>query len=149
MRRSCIAGFWTQGLSTIYMGKPVASRFGTVRRIQDWLIYHFPKSVSFNEKRSRKQETNIQKRSEGMKSELPPGTRKIGECLFRRSVCFRNFPLKRRKQPELMVSLAKNQSVSYGYNHAVASWFIHVVIQVYAPLRHPRSFFFSFERPQG
>ena len=28
MRGSCIAGFWTQGFSTIYMGKPVASRFG-------------------------------------------------------------------------------------------------------------------------
>ena len=45
--------------------------------------------------------------------------------LFRRSVFFRNFPLKRRKQPEteLMVSLAKH--------HAVASWFTHDVIQVY------------------
>ena len=36
MRGSCIAGFWTQGFSTIYMGKPVASRFGLmVSRIQD------------------------------------------------------------------------------------------------------------------
>ena len=39
MRGSCIAGFWTQGFSTIYMGKPVASRFGLmVSRIQDWRI---------------------------------------------------------------------------------------------------------------
>ena len=39
MWRSCIAGFWTQGFSTIYMGKPVASRFGLmVSRIQDWRI---------------------------------------------------------------------------------------------------------------
>ena len=50
-----------------------------------------------------------------MKSEFPPQwnfpTGKIAECLFRRSVCLRNFPLKRRKQPEteLMVSLAKHQ----------------------------------------
>ena len=128
MRGSCIAGFWTQGFSTIYMGKPVAPRFGQmVRRIQDGSIlipfgnrvYHLLKSVSFNEKRPRKPETGIQKRFKDMKSELPPEsfqprkTRKIGECLFRRSVCFRNFLLKRRKQPEteLMVSLAKHQSV--------------------------------------
>ena len=81
-------------------------------------VYHFPKSVSFNEKRPRKPETNIQKRFEDMKSELAPGlftTRKIGECLLKRSVCFRNFPLKRRKQPEieLMVSLTKYQSVCF------------------------------------
>ena len=39
MRGGCIAGFWTQGFSTIYMDKPVASRFGQmVKRIQDWLI---------------------------------------------------------------------------------------------------------------
>ena len=68
-------------LSTIYIGKQVASRFGQmVRRIQDRLIlipfgnrvYHLPKSVSFNEKRPRKPETDIQKRFEDMKSELPP-----------------------------------------------------------------------------
>ena len=60
MRGSCIACFWTQGFSTIYMGKQAAPRFGQmVRRIQDWLIlipsgnrvYHLPKSVSFNEGR--------------------------------------------------------------------------------------------------
>ena len=81
MRGSCIAGFWTHGFSTIYMGKPVAPRFGQmVRRIQDRLIlipfgnrvYRLPKSVSFNEKRPRKPETDIQKRFEDMKSELPP-----------------------------------------------------------------------------
>ena len=82
IRGSFIAGFWTQGFSTVYMGKPVASRFGQmVRRIQDRLIlipfgnsvYHLLKSVSFNEKRPRKPETNIQKRLEDMKSEFPPG----------------------------------------------------------------------------
>ena len=35
-------------------------------------VYHLPKSVSFNEKRPRKPETDIQKRFEDMKSELPP-----------------------------------------------------------------------------
>ena len=63
------------------MGKPVASRFGQmVNRIQDWWIlipfgnriYHLPKSVSFNKKRPRKPENNIQKRFEDMKSEFPP-----------------------------------------------------------------------------
>ena len=81
MRGSCIAGFWTQGFSTIYMGKPVAPRFGQmVRRIQDLLIlipfgnhvYRLPKSVSFNEKQPRKPETDVQKRFEDMKSELLP-----------------------------------------------------------------------------
>ena len=71
----------TQSFSTIFMGKPVASRFGQMaNRIQDWWIlipfgnrvYHLPKSVSFNEKRPRKPETDIQKRFEDMKSELPP-----------------------------------------------------------------------------
>ena len=36
-------------------------------------VYHLPKSVSFNEKRPRKPETNIQKRFEGMKSKFLPG----------------------------------------------------------------------------
>ena len=40
---------------------------------------NFPKSVSFNKKRSRKPETNIQKRFEDMKSELPPGSFQPGE----------------------------------------------------------------------
>ena len=66
----------------IYMGKPVASRFGQmVNRIQNsWILspfgnrfYHLPKSVSFKEKRLQKPETNIQKRFEDMKSEFPPG----------------------------------------------------------------------------
>ena len=35
-------------------------------------VYHFPKSVSFNEKRPRKPETDIQIRFEDMKPELPP-----------------------------------------------------------------------------
>ena len=88
MTGSCIAGFWTQGFSTIYRGKPVASRFGQmVNRIQDWWIlipfdnhvYHLPKSVSFNEKRPRKPETNIQKRFEDMKSEFQPGNFQTGK----------------------------------------------------------------------
>ena len=49
-----------------------------------------------------------------MKSEFAPEIFQPGkqECLFRRSVCFRNCPLKRRKQPEteLMVNQAKHQS---------------------------------------
>ena len=52
-----------------------------VNRIKGWWIlipfairvYHLPKSVSFNEKRPRKPETNIQKRFEDVKSEFPPG----------------------------------------------------------------------------
>ena len=36
-------------------------------------VYNLPKSVSFNEKRPRKPETNIQKRFEGMKSKFLPG----------------------------------------------------------------------------
>ena len=142
MRGSCIAGFWTRGFSTIYMGKPVASRFGQmVRRIQDWLIlipfgnrvYHLPKSVSFNEKRPRKPETNILKRFEDIRiSAWKFPTRKIAECLFRRSVCVRNFPLKRRKQPETesLVSLAKHQSVllvcfNGSYIESCSSFMIH------------------------
>ena len=75
-------------LSTIYIGKQVASQFGEmVRRIQDRLIlipfgnrvYHFPKSVSFYGKRPRKSETNIQKRLEDMRSELPPGSFQPGK----------------------------------------------------------------------
>ena len=105
MRGSFIAGSWKQGFSTIYMGKPVASRFGQmVRRIQDWLIlipfsnrvHHIPKSVSFNEKRPRKPETNIQLkvwRHEIRTSARKFPTTKIGDCLFRHSVCFRNRPL--------------------------------------------------------
>ena len=124
MRGSCISGVWTQGFSTIYMGKPVTSWFGQmVNRIQDWWIlipfgnrvYHLPNSDSFNEKQPREPETKIQNRFEDMKSQFPleifqPGKQ---ECFFRRSVRFRNFSLKRRKQPEteLMVSLAKHQSV--------------------------------------
>ena len=67
--------------------------------------------------------------------------RKIAECLFRRSVCFKNFPLKRRKQPEteLMVSLAKHR--------AVASWFTHDVIQVYRLLFGIHVAFFQFWDP--
>ena len=70
------------------MGKPVAPRFGQmVRRIQDWLIlipfgnrvYHLPKSVSFNEKRPQKPETDIQKRFEDVKSEFPPGSFQPGK----------------------------------------------------------------------
>ena len=39
MRGGCIPGFWTQGFSTIYSGKPVASQFGQmVNRIQDWWV---------------------------------------------------------------------------------------------------------------
>ena len=50
-----------------------------------------------------------------MKSGFPPHTLQPGkwDCLFISSVYYRNFLLKRRKQPEteLMVSLAKHQSV--------------------------------------
>ena len=85
------------------MGKPVAPRFGQmVRRIQDWLIlipfgnrvYHLPKSVSFNEKRPRKPETNIQKRFEGMKSKFLPG-------IFQPEKTFRLFQ-------ELSTEMSKN-----------------------------------------
>ena len=85
-------------------------------------------------------------------------TRKITECLFRRFVCFRNFPLKRRKQPEteLMVSLANHQSVLFVlmghiYIESCSSFMIHTGCHTSkkAPLWHPRSFFFSFESPQG
>ena len=81
MRGSFITGSWHHGFFTSYIGKPVTLRFGQmVRRILILIpfgnrVYHFPKSVSFNEKRPRKphNETNIQKRFEDMKSELPPG----------------------------------------------------------------------------
>ena len=138
MRGSCISGFWTQGFSTIYMGKPVASRFGQmVNRIQDWWIfipfsnrvYLLPKSVSCNEKRARKSETNIQKRFEDLEFSNQENSRMR---LFRRSVCFRNFPLKRRKQPEteLMISLSKHQSVllvcfNGSYIESCSSFMIH------------------------
>ena len=52
-----------------------------------------------------------------MISEFPPVIFQPGkqECFFRRSVCFRDFPLKRKKQlPEtefIMVSPAKHQNV--------------------------------------
>ena len=121
---SCIAGFWTQGFSAIYMGKPVASRFGlVVSRIQDWrILIPFGNRVydclsqfrvMKNGRESLKLILKKVWRHEIRISAWKFPTRKIGECLFRRSVCFRNFPLKRRKQPEteLMVSLAKHQSV--------------------------------------
>ena len=83
MRGSYIAGFWTQGFSSIYISKPVALRFGQMVKKNSGLknfdsvpgnrVYHLPKSVSFNEKRPRKPETNIQRRFEGMKSKFPPG----------------------------------------------------------------------------
>ena len=123
MRGSCIAGFWTQGFSTIYMGQPVASQFGLmVSRIQDWWfsipfgnrVYHLPKSVSFHEKGRKNLKLMIQKRFFEIRNfRLEVSNQEIVECLFRRSVCFRNFPLKRQKQPEteLMVNLAKHQSV--------------------------------------
>ena len=78
--------------------------------------------------------------------------------LFRHSVCFRNFPLKRRKQPEtesVMVSLVKHQSVLLvcfnGSNIQSCSSFMirtrfHTSVQ--APLWHPRSFS-SVLRPGG
>ena len=158
MRGSCIAGFWTQEFSTIYMGKPVARRFRQmVRRIQDWLIlisfgnrvYHLPKPISFNEKVWRREIRTSAWKFPTRK------TRKIGECLFRRSVCFRNFPLKRRKQPEteLMVSLAKHQSVllvcfNGSYIQPCSSFMIHTRCHtsIWTPLWHPRRFF-SFESP--
>ena len=97
--RRCIAGFWTQGVSSIYISKPVASRFGQmVKRIQDWWIlicvYHLPKAGSFNEKRPRKPETNIQKRFEGMKSKFLPG-------IFQPEKTFRLFQ-------ELSTEMSKN-----------------------------------------
>ena len=87
--------------------------------------------------------------------QLGPGKQ---ECLCRRSVCFRNFPLKRRKQPEteLMVSLANHRSVllvcvNGSYIKSCSSFMIHTRCHtsIQAPLWHPRSFFFSFESPQG
>ena len=117
----------TQSFSTIFMGKPVASRFGQMaNRIQDWWIlipfgnrvYHLPRSVSFNENRPQSVKLIFKK---GLKTWYPNfglvfPTRKTGmPLIFRRSVCFRDFPLKRRKQlPEtqfIMVSTAKHQSV--------------------------------------
>ena len=145
MRGSCIAGFWTRGFSTIYMGKPVASRFGQmVRRIQDWLIlipfgnrvYHLPKSVSFNEKRPRKPETNIQKRFEDMKSEFPPGIFQQGKY----ANAFSDVPFvsgifhwnveNNPKLSYLVVSLAKHQSVllvcfNGSYIESCSSFMIH------------------------
>ena len=123
MRGSCIAGFWTQGFSTIYMGKPVASQFGImVSRIQDWLIF-FRSVIAFTiclsqsclMKNGRENLKLIFKK--GLpKSEISAWkfpTRKIIECFFRRFVCFRNFPLKRRKQPRNWVDgkPAKHPSV--------------------------------------
>ena len=83
-----------------------------------------------------------------------PGNR---ECLFRRSVCFRNFPLKRRKQPEseLMVSLAKHQSVflaCFNGSHieSCSSFTIHTrSTSIWAPLWHPRSFFSVLSAGKG
>ena len=135
MRGSCIAGFWTQGFSTIYMGKPVASRFGgknsgliNFDSVPGNRVYHLPKSVSFNEKRPRKPETNIRKwvwRHEIQISAWNFPTGKYPNAFSHVPFVSRIFPLKSRKQPEteLMVSLAKH--------HPVASWFIHYVIQVY------------------
>ena len=135
MRGSCIAGFWTQGFSTIYMGKPVASRFGgknsgliNFDSVPGNRVYHLPKSVSFNEKRPRKPETNIRKwvwRHEIQISAWNFPTGKYPNAFSHVPFVSRIFPLKSRKQheTELMVSLAKH--------HPVASWFIHDFIQVY------------------
>ena len=96
-----------------------------------------------------------------MKSEFPPGfsnKENIGECLFRRSVCFRNFPLKCRKQreTELMVSLAKHQSVflvcfNGSYIESCSSFMIHTRCHtsIQAPLWHPPSFFSVLRARKG
>ena len=145
MRGSCIAGFWTQGFSTIYRGKLVASRFGQmVDRIQDWRVlipfdnrvYHLPKLSQFRlTKNGRKSLKLIFKT--GLKTWNPNFGLEVSnqenrECLLRRSVCFRNFQLKRRKQPEsaLMVSLAKHQSVflvcfNGSYKESCSRFMIH------------------------
>ena len=77
--------------------------------------------------------------------------------LFRRSVCFSNFPLTRRKQPEteLMISLSKHQSVllvcfNGSYIESCSSFMIHTRCHtsIQAPLWHPRSFS-SVLRPGG
>ena len=92
-----------------------------------------------------------------MKSEFPPGSFQPGkqECLFRLSVCFRKFPLKRREQPEseLMVSLAKHQSVflvcfNGSYIESCSSFMIHTRCHtsIWVPLWHPRSLFLSVLR---
>ena len=117
-------------LSTIYIGKQVASRFGQmVRRNQDRLIlipfgnrvYHFRKSVSFNVKGPRKPELSLEVSNQENRR-LP----------FQTFVCVRNFLLKRRKQPEteFMVSLAKHQRVllvcfNGSYIESCSSFMIH------------------------
>ena len=163
MRGSCIAGFWTQGFSTSYMGKPVASRFGQmVNRIQDWWIlipfgnrvYHLPKPVSFKEKRLRKPETNIQKRFEDMKSEFSPGfsNKENSRMPFQTFGLFQEFSTETSKTTRDWVnaSLPKHQSVLLvcfnGSCHAVASRFIHDVIQVNRLLFGIRVAFFSVLR---
>ena len=147
----------------LHMGKPVASRFGQmVNRIQDWwILIPFGNRVCICLSQFRLRKNGCESRKlifkKGLKTWNPNfrldfPTRKIAECLFRRSVCFRNFPLKRRKQPEteLMASLPKHQSVLLvcfnGSCHAVASRFIHDVIQVNRLLFGIRVAFFSVLR---
>ena len=144
MRGSCIAAFRTQGFSTIYMGKPVASRFGQmVNRIQDWWIlipFGNRVCICLSQFRLRKNGCESLKLifKKGLKTWNPNFRLEFSNqennrmYLFRRSVFFRNFPLKRRKQPEteLMVSLAKHQSVllvcfNGSYIESCSSFMIH------------------------
>ena len=164
MRGSCIAGFWTQGFSTFYIWvnrslHGLGKWWTEFRTDEFWFRSVIAFTICLSQFRLRKNGCESLKLifKKGLKTWNPNfrldfPTRKIAECLFRRSVCFRNFPLKRRKQPEteLMVSLPKHQSVLLvcfnGSCHAVASRFIHDVIQVNRLLFGIRVAFFSVLR---
>ena len=139
-----------------------------VNRIQDWwILIPFGNRVYIwlSQFRLRKNGCESLKPifKKGLKTWNPNfrlefSNREITECLFRRSVCFRNFPLKRRKQPEteLMVSLANHRSVllvcvNGSYIKSCSSFMIHTRCHtsIEAPLWHLFGFFFSFESPQG
>ena len=127
MRGSCTAGFWTQGFSTTTWVNRSLHGLGTemVNRIQDWWILIPFRVIAFTicltQFRLRKNGCESLKLifKKGLKTWNPNfrlefSSKENRQCLLRRSVCFRNFPLKRRKQPEteLTVSLAKHQSES-------------------------------------
>ena len=126
MRGSCIAGFWTQGFSTFYIWvnrslHGLGKWWTEFRTDEFWFRSVIAFTICLSQFRLRKNGCESLKLifKKGLKTWNPNFRLEFSNQennrmhLFRRSVFFRNFPLKRRKQPEteLMVSLAKHQSV--------------------------------------
>ena len=134
------------------VGRKKIGRFTVWARIQDWWIlipfdnrvYHLSKSVSFNAKRSRKPETNMQKRFEDMKSEFPPGSFQPGK----QGMSFQTFRLFTETSKTTRFFLV---CFNGSYIESCSSFMIHkrCHTSIYAPLWHPPSFFSVLRAREG